>query len=93
MADTNQIDKEVEQLKKDITRLGSTQPDGRVGVTYGVLFDDEGKSCNLAGQQFYEALMGTLRAAKKRGVVDYKGQMLLKGANDNVVIYLLIPPE
>jgi hypothetical protein len=34
--------------------------------------------------------MGTLRAAKKKGVIDFKGQMLLKGANDNVDIVLLI---
>lgn len=40
-----------------------------VGVTFGELFDDE------EGQQFFEAIVGTLRAAKKRGVVDFKGQV------------------
>lgn len=40
-----------------------------VGVTFGKLFDDE------EGQQFFEAIVGTLRAAKKRGVVDFKGQV------------------
>ena len=31
---------------------------------------------------------GTLKAAKKQNLVDFKGQMLLKGAHDNVIIYL-----
>ena len=43
-------------------------------------------------EQYYEALLGTLKAAKKRGVVDFKGQMLLKGAHDDVDIILLIAP-
>jgi hypothetical protein len=36
-----------------------------------------------------EALVGTLRAAKKRGVVSYKSEMLLQGAHDDVDIVLL----
>jgi hypothetical protein len=33
--------------------------------------------------------MGTLKAAKRQNLIDFKGQMLLKGAHDNVVIYLV----
>ena len=40
-----------------------------------------------------QALVGTLRAAKKQGVIEFKGQMLLKGAHDAVPIYLLQPLE
>ncbi len=36
-----------------------------------------------------KALNGTLRAAKRTGVIDFKGQMLLKGANDAVIVKLL----
>jgi len=36
-----------------------------------------------------EALMGTLRAAKKRGVVHYEGQLLLQGVHDDVEVVLL----
>lgn len=36
-----------------------------------------------------ESLVGTLKAARKRGVIDWKGQMLLKGTHDAVVIKLL----
>jgi hypothetical protein len=33
--------------------------------------------------------VGTLKAASKRGAIDWKGQMLLKGTHDAVVIKLL----
>lgn len=35
-----------------------------------------------------EALNGTLRAAKKQKVVHFKKQMLLKGPDDNEIVYL-----
>eukprot|EP01006_Ploeotia_vitrea_P050991 TRINITY_DN67517_c2_g11_i2.p2 TRINITY_DN67517_c2_g11~~TRINITY_DN67517_c2_g11_i2.p2 ORF type:complete len:101 (-),score=13.83 TRINITY_DN67517_c2_g11_i2:256-528(-) len=75
------------QLIKDINRLGSKNADGKASVKFGVLFDDE------QGQQFYEAIVGTLKAAKKRGMVEFKGQMLLKGAHDDVDIIALVEPE
>ena len=37
-----------------------------------------------------QALVGTLRAAKKRKVVDYAGEMLLQGAHDGVHVVLLV---
>ena len=45
-----------------------------------------------ATQDTYEALLGTMIAARKKGVVEFKGQMLLKGAHDNVDIVLLQEP-
>ena len=72
------MDEEVEQLKKDLVRLGRGNANGQYVVLFGTLFDDP------KVEQFYEALLGTLKAAKKRGVVDFKGQMLLKGAHDHV---------
>ena len=74
-------------LVEEIDRLGTTQPSGRTGVTFGALFDDD--RCS----QIFEALVGTLRAAKKRGIVEFEGQMLLKGAHDDVVIELLDRPK
>lgn len=62
----------------DIRRIG--EEPGSPNVKFGELFDDE------ETQNYYEALVGTLKAAKKRGVIEYKGQMLLKGISDNVVI-------
>jgi hypothetical protein len=69
------LDEEVLQLILDIQRIG-----GAPNVKFGALFDDD------AVQQYYEALVGTLKSAKKRGLISFKGQMLLKGPHDNVVV-------
>ena len=61
----------------DINRLGVQ---GEPNVTFGELFDDDDV------QQYYEALVGTLKSAKKRKLIDYKGILLLKGVSDDVVI-------
>ena len=66
--------REVERLVKEfIPRLGQKLDDGRFGVKFGTLFDDD------EGQQYFEAIVGTLKAAKRRKLIDFKGQMLLKG--------------
>lgn len=57
--------------------------DGQVSVKFGVLFADE-KCANL-----FEALVGTLKAAKRRKIVTYQGELLLQGVHDNVDIVLL----
>lgn len=75
---TKRVNDEIEQLLIDIRRVGD-EP-GSPRVKFGQLFDDDDV------QQYYEALVGTLKSAKKRGVIDFKGQMLLKGMHDNVVI-------
>lgn len=72
------IDDEIQQLLIDIRRIGD-EP-GEPHVKFGELFDDDDV------QQYYEALVGTLKSAKKRGFISFKGQMLLKGVSDNVVI-------
>jgi hypothetical protein len=81
MAD--KVDEEVELLRHEIRRLGKAQDNGEVHVTFGTVFNDD-RCANL-----FEALLGTLRAAKKRGVVDFPGQLLLQGTHDHVVIRLL----
>ncbi|CAA6663092.1 unnamed protein product [Spirodela intermedia] len=54
------VEEEVEKLRLEITRLGQLQPDGSCKVKFGVLFHDD-RCANL-----FEALVGTLRAAKRR---------------------------
>ena len=49
----------------------------------GVLFADD-RCANI-----FEALVGTLRAAKKRKVIHFDGEMLLQGAHDHVDVVLL----
>ncbi|XP_023522592.1 costars family protein ABRACL [Cucurbita pepo subsp. pepo] len=55
-------------------------------VTFGVLFNDD-RCANI-----FEALVGTLRAAKKRKIVTYDGELLLQGVHDNVEIVLKATP-
>uniref|UniRef100_A0A7N2MWK8 Costars domain-containing protein n=1 Tax=Quercus lobata TaxID=97700 RepID=A0A7N2MWK8_QUELO len=57
-----------------------------INVTFGVLFNDD-KCANI-----FEALVGTLRAAKKRKFLTYDGELLLQGVHDNVEIILKPAP-
>ncbi|CAN6460125.1 unnamed protein product [Victoria cruziana] len=79
------VEEEVERLKEEIKRLGDPQQDGSYKVKFGVLFNDE-RCANI-----FEALVGTLRAAKKRKIVAYEGELLLQGVHDNVEITMLKP--
>ncbi|XP_074471305.1 costars family protein ABRACL [Sebastes fasciatus] len=78
------VEHEVGLLKEEIKRLGSENADGKYTVTFGVLFNDD-RCANI-----FEALVGTLRAAKKRKIVTYEGELLLQGVHDNVGIVLLV---
>ena len=40
----------------------------------------------------FEALVGTLRAAKKRKILTHEGELLLQGVHDNVEIILKPAP-
>lgn len=77
------VDHEVTLLKEEITRLGYKSDDGKTVVKFGTLFDDD-RCANL-----FEALVGTLRAAKKRNVVNFEGEILLQGVHNDVDIILL----
>ena len=75
------VDEEILQLLVDIRRIGVNP--GEPSVTFGELFDDD------VVQNTYEALVGTLRSAKRQGKVHFQGQMLLKGMHDRVVISIV----
>ncbi|XP_057678935.1 costars family protein ABRACL [Corythoichthys intestinalis] len=74
---------EVDLLVEEIERLGSKNADGQTTVKFGVLFKDD-RCANI-----FEALVGTLRAAKKKKIVKFEGELLLQGVHDNVDIVLL----
>ncbi|TKY59447.1 Costars family protein [Spatholobus suberectus] len=76
------VEEEVQRLSQEIKRLGTVQADGSYKVTFGTLFNDD-QCANI-----FEALVGTLRAAKKRKVLTYDGELLLQGVHDNVEIIL-----
>ncbi|KAJ9561439.1 hypothetical protein OSB04_006599 [Centaurea solstitialis] len=80
------VEEEVEKLKVEIQRLGTKQEDGSYKVTFGVLFHDD-RCANI-----FEALVGTLRAAKRRKFLTYDGELLLQGVHDNVEIVLKPTP-
>lgn len=77
------VDHEVSLLVEEIQRLGEKNADGDMAVKFGVLFSDD-RCANI-----FEALVGTLKAAKKRKVVKYDSELLLQGVHDNVEIVLL----
>ncbi|KAK5575063.1 hypothetical protein RB653_010318 [Dictyostelium firmibasis] len=77
------VDHEVSELVKYIKKLGSKNAEGKYSVKYGVLFNDD-EVANV-----FEALVGTLKAAKKRGIVTFQGEILLQRVHDNVDVILL----
>ena len=80
------VDGEVAALAAAIVRLGAQGPCGRVAVPFGTLFRETA--------DVFEALNGTLRAAKKRGVIHFDGELLLQGVHDGVDVVLLdAPPD
>merc|ERR1712043_95856 len=76
------VERECVEIQQDIKRLGEIK-DGKYTVKFGILYDDD------KVQQYYEALVGTLKAAKKRGIISFESQLLLKGAHDDENIVLL----
>ncbi|CAH3179202.1 unnamed protein product [Porites lobata] len=77
------VEHEVNLLVQEIKRLGAPNADGQVSVKFGVLFNDD-RCANI-----FEALVGTLKAAKRKKIVNYSGELLLQGVHDNVDIVLL----
>ncbi|NP_998807.1 costars family protein ABRACL [Danio rerio] len=77
------VEHEVSLLIDEIRRLGSKNADGKTSVKFGVLFNDD-QCANL-----FEALVGTLKAAKRKKVITFDGELLLQGVHDNVDVVLL----
>ncbi|XP_006898818.1 PREDICTED: costars family protein ABRACL-like [Elephantulus edwardii] len=76
------MDHEVSLLVEESHHLGSKNADGKLSVKFGVLFRDD-KCANL-----FEALVGTLKAAKRRKIVSYQGELLLQGVHDVDIVLL-----
>lgn len=77
-------EEEIEILCKHIKRLGATDGNGKCRVKFGILFRDDDVANTL------EALLGTLKAAKKRKILTFEGELLLQGVHDQVEIILLV---
>ncbi|XP_071764808.1 costars family protein ABRACL [Centroberyx gerrardi] len=77
------VEHEVTLLVQEIQRLGSKNAEGQTSVKFGVLFNDD-QCANI-----FEALVGTLRAAKRKKVLTFQGELLLQGVHDDVDVILL----
>ncbi|KAM9840160.1 costars family protein ABRACL [Aulostomus maculatus] len=77
------VSHEINLLVQEIERLGSKNDEGQTCVKFGVLFNDD-RCANI-----FEALVGTLRAAKRKKVISFQGELLLQGVHDHVDIILL----
>ncbi|KAF2072870.1 hypothetical protein CYY_005818 [Polysphondylium violaceum] len=77
------VDHEVSLLVDAIKRLGTPNANGKVSVKFGVLFNDD----EVANT--FESLMGTLKAAKRRKLIHFEGELLLQRVHDNVDVVLL----
>ncbi|KAG9347530.1 hypothetical protein JZ751_005098 [Albula glossodonta] len=77
------VEHEITLLTEQIRRLGSKNADGKFSVKFGVLFKDD-ECANL-----FEAMVGTLKAAKKKKIITFEGELLLQGVHDNVDVILL----
>ncbi|TRY81469.1 hypothetical protein DNTS_007230, partial [Danionella cerebrum] len=77
------VEHEVTLLVDEIRRLGNKNADGKISVKFGVLFNDD-QCANL-----FEALVGTLKAAKRKKIISFEGELLLQGVHDNVDVILL----
>ena len=81
------VEGEVAHLQKEIVRLGKRDPkDQKIKVPYGILFRDD-KVANT-----FEALMGTLKSAKKKKLIHFEGELLLQNVHDKVDVVLLVEP-
>jgi len=74
---------ELSLVQHFIKKLGTQQADGTYVVKFGVLFKDE----EVANT--FEALAGTLKQAKRTGIITYKAPLLLQGMSDDEDIILL----
>lgn len=79
------VSKQVNKLKSWIKKIGVRQSNNNnnnhLSCTYGALFD--------AVQGDMPTLSGTLKTARRLGVVQYEGETLFQGASNHVVIVLL----
>ncbi|NWY63818.1 ABRA protein, partial [Erithacus rubecula] len=75
------IQREIRDLCFIIESMARPRRDGKVQVTFGELFDRY--------VRISDKVVGILMRARKHGLVDFEGEMLWQGRDDNVIITLL----
>ncbi|NXU09022.1 ABRA protein, partial [Pardalotus punctatus] len=75
------IHREIRDMCFIIESMAKPRPDGKIQVTFGELFDRY--------VRISDKVVGILMRARKHGLVDFEGEMLWQGRDDNVIITLL----
>ncbi|NXY42095.1 ABRA protein, partial [Ceuthmochares aereus] len=75
------IHREIRDMCFIIESMAKPQPDGKIQVTFGELFERY--------VRISDKVVGILMRARKHGLVDFEGEMLWQGRDDNVIITLL----
>jgi len=74
------VEKEIDRLVKIIKENGNKGDDGRTFITFGILFE--------IYTDISDSLVGILMRAKRKGTVEYQGDMLFQGMSNKVRITL-----
>ncbi|NXL84944.1 ABRA protein, partial [Alectura lathami] len=75
------IHREIRDMCFIIKSMAKPRPDGKIQVTFGELFERY--------VRISDKVVGILMRARKHGLVDFPGEMLWQGRDDNVIITLL----
>merc|ERR1712063_24088 len=82
------VEHEIKLVQWFVAKVGQKQSDGSYVCTFGDIFYDE------EGEQIFESLVGSLKAARRQGVLKFDGQMLLMPVHKDVKLTLVQPlPE
>lgn len=76
---------EIVEVCYHILRVGLERPDGTYIVGFGFMFEFYTKVSNK--------LVGMLLRARRQGLVEFEGEMLFQGRDDNVIIKLVKIPK
>lgn len=76
------IHREIDDMCFVIRTMTDPDPDGHTRVTFGELFDRY--------VRISDKVVGILMRARKHGKVEFEGEMLWQGQDDNVIITLLV---
>lgn len=76
------IHREMDEMCFIIRDMGQRDKEGRIRVTFGRLFDRYVK--------ISDKVVGILLRCRKHKMVDFEGEMLWKGQDDDVIITLLV---
>ena len=83
MANIAQVEHEISLLTNFIRSIGQQNSlTGKHETTFGDLFRND------EVQNTFESLAGTLKAAKRRKVINYSSELLLQGVHDKELITL-----